>query len=122
MTAKKADPVKIEKIPGTDVKRLTLDATAAERMGIQTHTVEAVPGSELAPGPMTVPYGAVLYDAKGATFVYTNPEPQVFVRHPITVDRIDGAVALLTAGPPLGTPVVTIGGPELIGIEFGVGK
>ena len=71
---------------------------------------------------MTVPYAQCSYDAKGATFVYTNPEPRVFLRHPITVDRIDGPMALLSAGPPLGTQVVTVGGSELAGIEFGVGK
>ncbi len=71
---------------------------------------------------MTVPYSAVLYDAKGATFVYTNPEGRAYVRHPVTVDRIDGPTALLSAGPPVGTWVVTIGGSELLGIEFGVGK
>ncbi len=119
--AKKPEPVKVEKIPDTDLKRMTLEATAAERIGIQTHTVDESPAGTVA-APITVPYGAVLYDAKGATYVYTNPEPRVFVRHPITVDRIDGPWAMLTAGPPLGTQVVTVGGSELAGIEFGVGK
>ena len=120
--AKKPDPVKIEKIPDADLKRMTLEPTAAERIGIQTHTVEGPAADSVEPAPMTVPYGAVLYDAKGETFVYTNPEERVFVRHPITVDRIDGPMALLSAGPPVGTRVVTVGGPELAGIEFGVGK
>ena len=120
--AKKPEPLKIEKVPDTDLKRMTLEATAAERIGIQTHTVDGAPDGTTGPAAMTVPYGAVLYDAKGATYVYTNPEPRVFVRHPITVDRIDGPTALLIAGPPLGTQVVTVGGSELAGIEFGVGK
>ena len=120
--AKKPEPLKIEKVPDTDLKRMTLDATAAERIGIQTHTVDGAPEGTTGPAAMTVPYGAVLYDAKGATYVYTNPEPRVFLRHAITVDRIDGATALLIAGPPLGTQVVTVGGSELAGIEFGVGK
>ncbi len=120
--AKKPEPVKIEKIPDTDLERLTLQPTAAERIGIQTQTVDGPAADAVEPLSMTVPYGAVLYDAKGATFVYTNPEELVFVRHPITVDRIDGPTALLSAGPPLGTKVVTVGGSELAGIEFGVGK
>jgi hypothetical protein len=119
---KTPDPVKVEKIPDTDLKRMTLEPTAAERIGIQTHAVDAPPAGTTEAASLTVPYGAVLYDAKGATFVYTNPEPRVFLRHPITVDRVDGPTALLSAGPPLGTQVVTVGGAELAGIEFGVGK
>jgi hypothetical protein len=69
-----------------------------------------------------VPYGALLYDTKGATSVYTVPEPLLFVRQPVTVESIDGGVAVLKDGPPVGTAVVTAGGSELTGIEFGVGK
>ena len=69
-----------------------------------------------------VPYASVLYDAKGNTWVYTNPEPNVFVRQPIRVETVVGNEALLTEGPPVGTAVVTVGGAELYGTEFGVGK
>ena len=37
-----------------------------------------------------VPYAAVIYDPKGAAWLYTSPEPLIFVRRPITVDFIDG--------------------------------
>ncbi len=120
--AKKKEPVTIEKIAGTDLSRLTLDARAVERIGLTLVPVGGMPGAEGTPDRATVPYGAVLYDAKGATFVYTNPEPLTFVRHAITVDVIQGDTAVLDAGPPMGTPVVTVGGAELVGIEFGVGK
>ena len=121
--AKKKDPVSVEKIAGSDLSRLTLTATAAERIGIQTRPVVAVEGAtDDQSGQTIVPYGSLLYDTKGATFVYTNVAPLVFVRHAVTVDRVDGDDAMLTAGPPPTTPVVTVGGAELIGIELGVGK
>ncbi len=121
--AKKKEPVTVEKIAGTDLSKLILEAQAAERIGVELEPVGALPGAaEGDPERPTVPYGAVLYDAKGATFVYTNTEPLTFVRHPIIVDVIQGPTAMLNAGPPTGTPVVTVGGAELLGIEFGVGK
>ena len=69
-----------------------------------------------------IPYAAVLYDAKGNAWVYTNPEPLVFIRQPIQIDTIVGDEVLLVEGPPAGTAVVTVGGAELYGTEFGVGK
>ena len=87
-------------------------ARSAERLGIET-----APAGEL-----TVPYAAVIYTAEGETLVYSSPEPLVFVQHPITIDHIDEDTAVLSAGPPAGTQVVTVGAAELAGIEFGVGK
>jgi len=69
-----------------------------------------------------IPYAAVLYDAKGNTWVYTNPEPLVFIRHPIQIDTIVAGQAILVDGPRAGTGIVTVGGAELYGTEFGVGK
>ncbi len=57
-----------------------------------------------------------------STFVYTNPEPDTFVHETVTVDRVNGDVAVISAGPAQGTPVVTDGAAELMGMEFGVGK
>jgi hypothetical protein len=53
--------------------------------------------------------------------VYVETEPLVYVRHAITVDRVDGDVAVLHDGPPVGTPVVTVGSAELYGVESGIG-
>jgi hypothetical protein len=69
-----------------------------------------------------IPYGAVLYDLHGETWVYTNPETLIFVRHSIVVDYIEGGMAVLIDGPPAGTAVATVGVAELFGTEFGVGK
>lgn len=120
--AKKKEPVTVVRIAGTDLSRLVLDARAAERIGLRTAPVTMVPGAEGEAERTTVPYGAVLYDAKGTTFVYTNPEPLVFVRQAVVVDVITGDTAVLTTGPSPSTSVVTVGGSELVGIEFGVGK
>jgi hypothetical protein len=65
-----------------------------------------------------VPYNAVYYDPKGNPWVYLNPEPLVFHRQRIDIERIDGNFAVLNAGPPVGTSVVTVGAPLLYGTEI----
>lgn len=71
---------------------------------------------------LVIPYAAVIYGLEGETWVYTNPEPLVFVRQPVVVDYIEGDQAYLTEGPSAGTKVVTVGGAELLGTETGVSK
>ena len=68
-----------------------------------------------------IPYAALLYDADGSSWTYTNPEPLVFVRHRVSVDHIVNDLAVLSEGPPSGTPVVTVGASELFGAEFRIG-
>jgi hypothetical protein len=97
------------------LKQLTLSAKAAERLGVETGVV-AASGSAL-----TIPYAAVIYDATGATWAYTNTEPLVYLRAAITVDEIAGDTAVISAGPVAGTAVVTTGAAELYGAEIGVG-
>lgn len=65
-----------------------------------------------------VPYGAVYYDAKGATWTYVNTEPLVFERRRIGVERIIGDLAVLSEGPSVGTQVVVVGAPLLYGTEI----
>jgi hypothetical protein len=64
------------------------------------------------------PYGAVFYDAKGAAWVYVNTSPLTFERSRITVDRVVGDRAVLAEGPPVGTPVVSVGAALLFGAEI----
>jgi hypothetical protein len=78
--------------------------------------------SEGAAARKVVPFAAVLYDKTGATWVYTRSEPLVFVRQPIIVDYIDGELAVLSEGPPVGTAIVSVGVDELFGTEFKIGK
>jgi hypothetical protein len=70
---------------------------------------------------LVVPSAAVFVDPEGHWWVYTNPEPLVFVRHEIDLDQQAGGRAYLSKGPPAGTKVVTVGVPELSGIEEGIG-
>ena len=64
-----------------------------------------------------VPYDAVWYDNKGKAWVYASTEHLVYVRMPIDIERIEGDLAVLKDGPPLGTQVVTTGAPLLYGAE-----
>jgi hypothetical protein len=104
-------PYSLEPIEGEDVLRVTLTESAVERIGIETVPVQQR-GSRL-----VVPYDAVYIDAHGGFWVYTNPEPFVFVRAPIDIVHETSSRAILADGPPAGTSVVTVGAPELYGSE-----
>ncbi len=108
---------KVEAVKGTDLSRVTLSQQAADRLGIQTAQVRAGPA-----GRTIIPYAAVLYDETGDTWTFTSPQPLTYLRHQIEVDLIQGNRALLSAGPPVGTTVVTVGAAELLGTELGVGE
>jgi hypothetical protein len=114
-----SEPATIEQVAGGDVSRLTLTAGAAERLGIQTAPVRKATVEGKA--RTVVPYGAVLYDANGGTWVYVAREPLSYLRERITVDDIEDDRAVLTGGPAAGTAVVSVGAAELYGTEFGVG-
>lgn len=106
----------VEPIDGSDVKRVVLTDETAERLGIETALVERD-----AAGDVVVPAAAVYYDADGATWVFTMPEPNVYVRASIKVATIKNSVASLSEGPAEATSVVTVGVQELFGTETGVG-
>ncbi|MDQ0618941.1 hypothetical protein [Arthrobacter globiformis] len=106
----------LEEVPGTDLKRITLNEHAAGNLGLQTSATKLDAKS----GKLTVPYLAVLYDSEGKTWVYTIAGPRVYVRQSITVERIDGEQATLSDGPATGTTVVTVGAAELFGAELDV--
>ena len=76
--------------------------------------------SGAATGKFLIPYSALLYLPDGTTIAYTNPEGHAYVRETVTVESIRGDQAVLTAGPPVGTAVVTAGAAELWGTEFGI--
>ncbi|MGH8929816.1 MAG: hypothetical protein ACRDZO_04040 [Egibacteraceae bacterium] len=109
------EPVTLEHVEGSDIARVTLTQRAAERLDIQTAPVQADGNRSV------VPSAAVFVQPDGTFWVYTSPEPLVFVRHEIIVDHDDGARTFITAGPPLGTQVVTVGVPELLGAEYEIG-
>ena len=112
---KKSGASTVEKIVGSELKRITLTQKAAERLDIKTDKTATD-----ASGAMTAPYAALVYDGKGKTWVYTNPEPLVFVRAPVVVASIKGPNVFLKEGPPAGTNVVVTGVAELYGAESGM--
>ena len=104
-----------EPIAGSELLRIRLTEGAVARLAIETVPVAQV-GAELA-----IPYGALLYDALGEAWAFTNPEPLVYVREAIEVKHIADDLVILADGPPAGTTVVTVGAAELYGVESGVG-
>ncbi|MDQ5829988.1 MAG: hypothetical protein M3324_09075 [Actinomycetota bacterium] len=111
-TASHHEPAKLEPIKGTDVQRVIFEAEAAKRVGLQTAPIRQNGEGKI------MPYAALLYDAEGNTYAYTAPEPLTFVRKEIEIDRVDGDSVVLSAGPPAGTKVVTVGAAEVYGTEF----
>ena len=93
---------------------ITLVEAAAERLGMQTAAVAAGPAG------LTVPYGALVYEADGSAWVFVETAPLTYQRAPVTVAGISGDQVTLTSGPAVGTEVVTVGAAELVGVEVGI--
>ena len=116
-------PATLEESGQKGIMKIRLTERAAERIGIETVQIREENVTR-AGGDVTrkvVPYGAIMYDKKGATWTFTNPEPLVYVRHSITVENIDGDRVILAEGPPAGTAVVMVGAAELMGAEHKYG-
>ncbi|WP_162943704.1 hypothetical protein [Arthrobacter celericrescens] len=105
---------KVEKNSSTGIAKITLSEKAISRLDLKTTKVQAGAGG----AAIRLPYEALLYDAKGATWVYTNPEPRVYQRQAVTVTRIEGGTVFASAGPSVGTVIVTTAAAELFGAEF----
>jgi hypothetical protein len=117
--ADQSEPAYVEPIEGSSLSRIVLSEQAAKRIAVATAPVtdDASSGATR----KVIPYAAVIYSPDGKTWAYTSPEPRVFVREAIGVDRIEGDKAILTEGPAVGTEVVTVGAAELLGAESGLG-
>lgn len=113
--SKHEPPSKMEAVPGTSLKRITLTEKAASRLHIQTGKI-----AKDAAGMKTVPYPALIYDVSGQPWVYLNPKPLTYVREKVTVQKLVGDYVYLTEGPDDGVPVVTVGVAELFGLERGL--
>ena len=113
-TASHHEPAKLEPIKGTDVQRVIFDAEGARRVDLQTVPIRQAGQNKV------IPYKSVVYDADGNAYAYTAPEPLTFVRQEIDVDHVAGDSAVLSAGPPAGTEVVTVGAAQVYGTEFEV--
>ena len=109
-------PAQVEPLGTSGINRLVLSERAAERLDVTTEPVRAAVVAKQR--RLVIPYAAVVYDANGVAWAYTNPKPLTFVRSRLVVDHVAGAQAVLSAGPPVGTSVVTVGAAELFGSEF----
>ncbi|WP_192384968.1 hypothetical protein [Mesorhizobium silamurunense] len=96
-----------------------LEASGGAKPGDQAFVAMKAPES----GRMAkvVPYSSVIYDEHGDSWLYSNPEPLVFVRQKVAVERVLGDIAVLSDGPARGTMVVSVGAEELMGVELKVG-
>jgi hypothetical protein len=113
-----SEPATVEHVEGTDLSDVALTAQAAERIGL-----ERVAVADSANGRLQVPYSAVIYDPSGAPWVYTEIAELTFRRHLVAIEdvRAEDNQAVLSAGPPSGTMVVSVGAAELFGTEFEIG-
>ena len=110
--------VKVESAGEDQPARLTVSERAEERLGLRTEPVRAVTGQ---PGVTEViSYSAVVYDADGASWAFSSPSLRTYVRVPIEISSITGKTVQLKSGPPVGTQVVVVGVPELVGAEAGI--
>jgi hypothetical protein len=112
------EPADVEDAGESGFSRVTFTEKAMERIGVQTTTVIEESSS---PTKKVVPYGALLYGPEGQTWIYTCPEPRVFLRQVVDVDRIEGNLVYLNEGPPVETVVAIVGVAEIYGTEFEIG-
>lgn len=103
-------------VPGSARPVVKLSEAAFQAVRVQTVTVDA------ASAGMVIPTTAVIYSPDGAAWTYVRLTPRSYVRRAIVIDHITGTEAFLSSGPAVGTPVVAIGAPELLGTEYGVGE
>ena len=121
--ATKHQPARIDSTEVKGIMRVTLDARAAERIGLQMAPVleETVVRSGSPVSRKVVPYGAVMYDTHGDTWTFTSRRSLEFVRQPVVVENIVGDRAILSEGPAAGTSVVTVGAAQLMAAEHKYG-
>lgn len=91
---------------------------------------EAIPGRRvgvLTPvnheaASLALPSSAVVFDALGGAWVYVQTAPLIYARKRVTVSYVTGSDAVLSSGPEVGTPVMTVGAQALFGAETGTMK
>ena len=118
-TPAETPPALIKPVAGSQIPQLQLTERAVQRLGIVTQPVRQTRAAGQ-PAHEVIPYSAVVYDTDGSTWAYVNTAARTYERKPITVTEIDGTTALLSAGPAVGTAVVTVGAAELLGTEYDI--
>jgi hypothetical protein len=113
-TAHPYKPASVGAATADGVKPVTFTDEGARRIGLTTSTVTTVGGRTI------VDYAALIYDSKGASWVYTVADPLTFLRVKVEVAEVERAQVYLVAGPLPGTSVVTVGSAQLYGEELGI--
>jgi hypothetical protein len=99
--------------------RLTVSERAEQRLGLRTEPVRPISGQANG-ATEAISYSAVIYDADGKSWAFSAPSPRTYIRVPIVISSITGKTVQLKSGPPVGTQVVVVGAPELVGAEAGI--
>jgi hypothetical protein len=105
---------RVEQTDESQPAKIMISERASQRLGIRTTPVRSVKGA------LIIPYSAVVYDADGDAWAFSEPQPLTFIRVPIKISSIKGDSVRLGKGPPPGTLVVIVGAPELVGAEAGI--
>jgi hypothetical protein len=112
--AEPAEVASVDAAEGGGPATITLTEPAERRLGITTTPVATDPAG------LVVPYAALVYETDGSTWVFIRTAPLTYQRALVTVAGETGDQVTLSAGPPAGTEVVTVGAAELIGVETGI--
>ena len=107
-------PATLESTSPDGPKRVTFTEEAAQRVDLATTRVRATSTAT------AVDYAALIYDKTGKSWVFTEVGPLTFQRVAVTVDEVKGPLVMLSAGPPAGTQVVTVGATQVWGAELGI--
>jgi len=114
VTAEPYEPAALESTGPDKPARITLTDEAVDRVALQTTEVKPL-GKEL-----TVDHAALVFDKAGKPWVFTVVGPRTYVRAAVGIKEVQDNLVTLSAGPPAGTQVVTVGAIELWGAELGI--
>ena len=114
VTAEPYEPAALESTGPDKPARVILTEEAVDRVALQTTEVKAL-GKDL-----TVDHAALVFDKAGKPWVFSVVAPRTYVRAAVTIKEVQDNVVTLSAGPPAGTQVVTVGAIELWGAELGI--
>lgn len=104
----------MERVGHPGVLSVVLSPLGAQRIGIKTAAA-----ARAGQGTAVVPYSALLYQPDGSSVIYTVTGPLTYTLATVNVSSMQGDQVYLTGLAP-GTPVVTVGGEELLGVQDGV--
>lgn len=96
------------------IPTVVLTEKAVKRLNIQIVTTNK--------NQLVIPYSTIRYDKYGDTWVYTNPEPFTYIREQVYINSVGDDKVFLRESLPENINVVTVGVPELSGVEHGIGQ